>query len=80
MENTGEYGMKNQLSCRILKIRHGKGFPQIPQRMASGRLFLKDTDWGRKDGKADDLGDMIICSRKMICSAENIVGIANSRY
>ena len=42
-------------------------------------FFFKDTDWGRKGGKADDLREMIINLRKMNFSAEDIVGIANSK-
>jgi hypothetical protein len=42
-------------------------------------FFFKDTVLGRQPGRADDLKDMIISLRKMIFSAEDIVGIANSK-
>jgi len=42
-------------------------------------FFFKDTVLGRKPGMEDDLKEMIISLRKMNFSAEDIVGIANSR-
>jgi hypothetical protein len=42
-------------------------------------FFFKDTVLGRKPGKEDDLNEMIISLRKMNFSAEDIVGIANSK-
>jgi hypothetical protein len=50
-----------------LKKNHGEDF------------FFKDTVLGRKPGKDDDLKEMIISLRKMNFSAEDIVGIANSK-
>jgi hypothetical protein len=41
--------------------------------------FFKETVLGRKPGKEDDLREMIISLRKMNYSAEEIVGIANSK-
>ena len=42
-------------------------------------FFFKETVLGRRPGKEDDLNEMIISLRKMNFSAEDIVGIANSK-
>lgn len=42
-------------------------------------FFFKDTVLGRKPGRDDDLKEMVISLRKMNFSAEDIVGIANSK-
>jgi hypothetical protein len=42
-------------------------------------FFFKDTVLGRKPGREDDLKGMIVSLRKMNFSAEDIVGIVNSK-
>ena len=57
-------------------VRDFRKYLQEPHRED---FFFKDTVLGRKPGKEDDLTSLIINLRKMNFSAEDIVGIANSK-